>query len=197
MRKILFATGNPKKLEEAKRIFSISGYVVISPSISDEIPEPEETGMTFEENALITAKYYHEVYKIPCFAEDSGLEVEALAGKPGIYSARFAAMNHSVKNNIDFLLEQMINTQNRKAKFTAVICLILNENDIHYFNGEVKGSIAETPSGKSGFGYDPVFIPDGYDESFAVLGNEVKDRISHRKNAIELLHNYLLSVSDS
>lgn len=194
MRKILFATGNQKKLEEAERILSPLGYHVLSPSFLGAIPEPEETGSTFEENAFIKAQYYRDLSEIACFAEDSGLEVEALNGEPGIFSARYAKINASNPDNLSFLLKKMNKISNRKAKFTAVICYLDLNSQPQYFRGEVLGTIADKVSGDSGFGYDPVFVPNGYNETFAVLGNSVKDLISHRKKALTLLNHYLSTL---
>lgn len=194
MQKILFATGNAKKLKEADRILSPLGFEVFSPSNFGTFPEPEETCNTFEENALLKAEYYRNISGISCFAEDSGLEVESLKGAPGIYSARYAGQNASDKDNVHYLLEIMQGISNRKAKFTAVICYLEVNSPPRFFRGEVLGTIAEKLSGDSGFGYDPVFIPDGYNQTFAVLGSSVKDLVSHRKKALTLLNHYLSTL---
>jgi XTP/dITP diphosphohydrolase len=194
MEKILFATGNAKKLKEADRILSPLGFEVLSTAFFGTFPEPEETGNTFEENAHLKAEYYRNLSGISCFAEDSGLEVESLKGAPGIYSARYAGQNSSDENNVHYLLEKMQGISNRKAKFTAVICYLELNSTPLFFRGEVLGTIADKPSGDSGFGYDPVFIPDGYNQTFAVLGSSVKDLISHRKKALTLLNHYLSTL---
>lgn len=194
MQKILFATGNAKKLKEADRILSSLDFEVLSPTFFGTFPEPEETGNTFEENAQLKAEYYRKLSGISCFAEDSGLEVEALNGAPGIYSARYAGQNASDGDNVHLLLEKMKGISNRKARFTAVICYLELNSPPRFFKGEVLGTIADKPSGESGFGYDPVFIPDGYNQTFAVLGSSVKDLVSHRKKALTLLNHYLSTL---
>lgn len=146
--------------------------------------EIEETGKSLEENALIKARYFKEVTGLNCIAEDSGLEVEALNNEPGIYSARYAGLQRSDPDNIQLLLFKMKNIPNRKAQFRTIIACKLDEQEL-LFEGIVRGVIAENPRGDSGFGYDPVFIPDGYQQTFAELGIDVKTKISHRSKAVK------------
>lgn len=148
--------------------------------------EIEETGKSLEENALIKARYFKEETGLNCIAEDSGLEVVALNNEPGIYSARYAGLQKSDPDNIKLLLFKMKDIPIREAQFRTIIACILNEQEF-LFEGIVKGVIAEKPRGDSGFGYDPVFIPDGYDLTFAELGLETKTKISHRTAALKKL----------
>lgn len=186
---IVFATNNPHKLEEAQSI--LQGHVkVLSLSdiaCHDDIPE---TADTLEGNALIKARWVKEKYGYDCFADDTGLMVEALNGAPGVYSARFAGEHCSPSDNIALLLEKLGDTPNRDAKFCTVIALILGEEE-YLFEGEVKGSIAKENTGTSGFGYDPVFIPEGSSFSFAEMSSQEKNSISHRGRALEKLSSFL------
>ena len=150
-----------------------------------------ETADTFEGNSLIKAKYIYENFNCDCFADDSGLEVEALDGKPGIYSARYAG-NHDSDANMNKLLAELKEKTNRNAQFRTVIALIL-DGETHIFEGIIKGTIAQKKLGSGGFGYDPIFIPEGYQQSFAQLGIDVKNSISHRARAMEKLFKFLHS----
>lgn len=179
---LIFATKNEKKIHEARKIlgenFSVRGI-----EIDEEIPE---TGNTFEENALQKLKFCLDYYNGPIFSEDSGLMVDALNGEPGIYSARYA----SDGKHIQKLLKKLEGVTNRKAKFNATIALYI-KNEFYIFTEECEGVIAEKEEGEGGFGYDPVFIPVGFEQSFAVLGEDIKNRISHRRKALEKLINFL------
>lgn len=190
IKELVFATGNKHKAEEASRILGFSVKTA-----SEEIIKktPEETGSTFRENALIKAKYLYEATGMACFSEDSGLEVESLDGLPGVKTARFAGENATHNSNNLLLLEKLKTKTNRNASFVACICYIDSEGKVEYFEGKVNGAIAEKISGDEGFGYDPVFIPEGYSQTFAELGPEIKDKISHRKIAIQKLKDFLLN----
>ena len=189
MMKLVFATGNSGKLREASEILG-EGFELVTPAdfgITEDIPE---TGETLEENARQKARYIWEKYGKDCFADDTGLMVEALDGKPGVYSARFAGEKCSFDDNIDLMLEMMEGKTNRKAYFSTVICLI-EQGEERIFEGRCEGSILTERYGKGGFGYDPIFIPDGYGESFAEMSLEEKNKISHRGKATDKLIEYL------
>lgn len=195
--KMVFATNNKHKLEEIREILGSSFEIFSLSDIGchEDIPE---TGMTIEENAHQKATYIAEKYNHDCFADDTGLEVEALGGEPGVHSARYAeGTDHDSEANMAKLLRKLGNNNNRRARFRTCISLLQKGADGKYheqqFEGEVKGSIAYEKHGTEGFGYDPIFIPDGYTESFAELGEEVKNKISHRARAVKKLADYLLS----
>jgi XTP/dITP diphosphohydrolase len=153
-----------------------------------------ETHDTLEGNSLEKAQFVYEKYKINCFADDTGLLVEALNGEPGVRSARYAGESKNSEDNMDLLLQKLKNTKNRKARFVTVISLILN-GDVHQFTGEVSGSITEKKTGEKGFGYDPIFMPDGWQKTFAELDLEQKNKISHRGRAVARLVEFLKSRS--
>ena len=189
-RKLVFATNNAHKLDE---ISAILGEKVELSSLKDihcDIDIPE-TSDTLEGNAMLKAEYIYEHYGLDCFADDTGLEVEALNGEPGVCSARYAGgEGHNAEANMQKLLQNMQGVQNRKAQFRTVICLITNGKK-HLFEGVVKGEIIKEKRGDSGSGYDPIFMPEGYDKTFAELGNETKNKISHRALAVEKLCRFL------
>lgn len=190
--KIVFATNNKHKLEEIKDILGKDFEIVSLAEIGchEDIPE---TGLTLEENARQKSTYIVEHYNHDCFADDTGLEVDALNGEPGVYSARYAeGTDHDSEANMCKLLSKMSNVKDRTARFRTVISLIINGVE-HQFEGRVEGRIATEKHGKEGFGYDPIFIPEGYDKSFAELGEEVKNQISHRARAVKKLAEYLSS----
>ncbi|WP_455061125.1 non-canonical purine NTP diphosphatase [Prevotella sp.] len=190
--KIVFATNNKHKLEEIKDILGKDFEIVSLAEIGchEDIPE---TGLTLEENARQKSTYIVEHYNHDCFADDTGLEVDALKGEPGVHSARYAeGTDHDSEANMRKLLSKMANVKDRTARFRTVISLIINGVE-HQFEGRVEGRIATEKHGKEGFGYDPIFIPEGYDKSFAELGEEVKNQISHRARAVKKLAEYLSS----
>jgi len=199
--KIVFATNNEHKLKEIRAILGSSFEVVSLADIGchEDIPE---TGQTLEENALQKAQYIYDHYHMNVFADDTGLEVEALNGAPGVYSARYAALecaatesqqavSHDSEANMTRLLKELGENNNRKARFRTVIALI-EQGTVHEFEGIVEGEIIRERRGGEGFGYDPIFQPDGYDHTFAELGNDIKNQISHRARATKKLANYLL-----
>ena len=210
--KIVFATNNQHKLQEIRAILGSSFEVVSLADIGchEDIPE---TGQTLEENALMKAEYIYNKYHLSCFADDTGLEVEALDGAPGVYSARYAAMDpsgaatslsHDSEANMTRLLRELGNNNNRKARFRTVIALIQKKDvcpcgctsikEIHQFEGIVNGEIIRERRGGEGFGYDPIFQPDGYDQTFAELGADIKNQISHRARATQKLAEYLKTL---
>ena len=209
--KIVFATNNQHKLDEIRAILGPRFDVVSLADIGchEDIPE---TGQTLEENALMKAEYVYNKYHVSCFADDTGLEVDALNGAPGVYSARYAAMDnptaasHDSKANMNRLLRELGNNNNRKARFRTVIALI-QKKDIcpcgctsikqeHLFEGIVEGEITRERSGVGGFGYDPIFRPDGYDKTFTDLGEEIKNQISHRARATQKLCAFLQNANN-
>jgi len=192
--KLVFATNNKHKLEEVENIISNNIEVISLSDINchDDIPETEKT---LEGNALLKAKYVKEKYGFDCFADDTGLEVEVLNNAPGVYSARYAGPDHNAEANMNKLLDALNNKENRKARFRTVIALILNGKE-YIFEGIISGIIIDEKRGCAGFGYDPVFIPDGYNQTFAEMGNELKNTISHRALAVKKLAAFLSNLSE-
>jgi non-canonical purine NTP pyrophosphatase (RdgB/HAM1 family) len=189
--KIVFATNNLNKLSEVKKILGNRFEVMSLSDIGchDDIPEK---GQTLKDNAMIKAQWIYDRYHIDCFADDTGLEVDALGGAPGVYSARYAGgVGHDSQANMKKLLEELQNTDNRKARFRTVIALII-DGKMTTFEGIVNGEIIREKRGGEGFGYDPVFQPEGYDKTFAELGVDIKNNISHRARAVQKLADYLL-----
>lgn len=195
--KIVFATNNSHKLEEIRQILGESIEVLSLADINchDDIPE---TAPTLEGNAMMKARYVYDKYGTPCFADDTGLEVEALDGAPGVYSARYAGgEGHDSEANMRKLLHELEGKKNRRAQFRTVIALIEQKDGkpvAHTFEGKIEGHISDEKRGTSGFGYDPIFVPEGYEQSFAELGNEIKNKISHRARAVARLAEYLLGT---
>lgn len=189
--RIVFATNNSHKLDEIRNILGSSFEVMSLNELGchDDIPE---TGTTLEENARQKAQYIYDKYHCNVFADDTGLEVNALGGEPGVYSARYAGgEGHDSEANMTKLLKNLEGEDNRKAQFRTVIALILDGN-IQLFDGIVEGEIIKERRGGEGFGYDPIFQPEGYDKTFAELGNDIKNTISHRAIAVKALAEYLL-----
>lgn len=190
IKKLVFATNNAHKLDEIRAILGDKIEVLSLKDINCDADIPE-TADTLEGNAALKAEYIYKNYGLDCFADDTGLEVEALGGAPGVYSARYAGGDgHDSEANMRKLLKELDGEQNRKAQFRTAICLI-EKCEEHLFEGIVKGSIIEQKRGASGFGYDPVFMPEGYEETFAEMGNAEKNKISHRARAVEKLCEYL------
>ncbi len=192
---LVFATNNSHKIEELRQIagpdFTLRSLADIG--CNADIPE---TADTLEGNALQKARYIHRMYGCDCFADDTGLEVEALDGAPGVYSARYAGPGHDSAANMSLLLQNMRGITGRKARFRTVIALILNGEE-HIFEGTVDGEILESPSGEGGFGYDPVFRPDGWQISFAQASPEMKNAVSHRGRATCKLIDYLNNLKNN
>lgn len=185
--KIVFATNNTHKLEEVASILGESYEIMSLREIGchDDIPE---TADTFAGNAIQKARYIKEHYGYDCFADDSGLEVDALGGAPGVFSARYSGGGSEA--NMEKLLHNLTEKNERGAQFRTVIALLVGE-ETHLFEGIVRGTIIHERRGEGGFGYDPIFVPEGYDLTFAQLGSDVKNRISHRAKAVEKLAEYL------
>lgn|SRR5574344_484619 len=194
--KIVFATNNKNKLSEIRSILGNNIEILSLQDINCNVDIPE-TADTLEGNALIKAKYVFDNYHLDCFADDTGLEVEALNGAPGVHSARYAEdKDHDSEANMTKLLKELGENNNRNAQFRTVIALIQNkgtsnEQVTHLFEGIVKGTIIKERRGGAGFGYDPLFKPNGYEYTFAELGNDIKNKISHRAIAVTKLAEYL------
>lgn len=190
--KICFATNNPKKIEEVKAALGVSFEIVSLKDIGclDELPE---TGDTLEHNAFQKAKYVKEHFGVDCFADDTGLEVDALEGEPGVYSGRYAGEPRSDERNIDLLLKNLENTTLRTARFKTVIALLIGDEE-YKFEGVAEGEILTKRTGSGGFGYDPVFLPKGYSRSFAEMSLPEKNKISHRGQAVNELISFLSHI---
>ena len=188
--KIVFATNNQHKLSEIRQILGDRVEVLSLKDINCDVDIPE-TGTTLEANALQKAQYIYDHYQMNVFADDTGLEVEALGGAPGVYSARYAGgEGHDSEANMAKLLCELGENNNRRARFRTVIALII-QGQVHEFEGIVNGEIIRERRGGEGFGYDPIFQPEGYDKTFAELGVEVKNQISHRARATQKLAEFL------
>ena len=194
MKRIIFATGNKGKLIEVKNLFNGSEFEIVAPfEIGNDI-DVEETGVTFEENAFIKAKAIYDIYKVPVVADDSGLEVMQLDGKPGVYSARYAGENCTYDDNNNKLLEVLSSLpEPHKARFASCAVYYDGENKL-VSNGYLEGTIIMTRSGTNGFGYDPIFKPDNSDMTLAEMSLEEKNKISHRKNSFIRLKEMILSL---
>jgi XTP/dITP diphosphohydrolase len=187
--KFVFATNNPHKLEEVRAILGDKIDIISLADIHcfDEIPE---TADTLEGNALIKAKYVFNHYQMNCFADDTGLEIQALNYEPGVYSARYAGLDKDPEANMNKVLTKMQGIDNRSAQFRTVIALILNNKE-YTFDGIIKGKITINKQGNSGFGYDPIFCPSNYSKTFAEMPAEEKNKISHRALALSKLNEFI------
>lgn len=192
MKKIVFATNNPNKLKEIK-LLTKNQFEILSLEDIGCSEELSETHDTIVENAFEKANYIFRKYKTNCFAEDTGLEITALNGAPGVFSARYAGEQKSADDNIQLVLKKMQGIKNRSAQFKTVICLILNGKE-KYFTGIIKGKITEKPRENKGFGYDPIFQPDGSELTFAEINLAEKNKISHRALAMKQLLFFLKAI---
>ena len=191
MKKLIFATNNLNKLKEIKN--AVSNYEIISldeMGINEEIPE---TGKTLHDNALQKAVYIYQKTGKDCFADDTGLEIATLDNKPGVYSARYAGDNCSPDDNMNRVLNELKDTRDRNALFRTVIALIIN-GEKYFFEGSIDGTILEAKTGSDGFGYDPIFQPNGFDLSFAEMSLGQKNSVSHRANAVKKLIHFLNEI---
>ena len=191
-RKLVFATNNLHKLEEVSAILGNQIELLSLNDINCHIDIPE-TADTLEGNALLKSRFIYENYGMNCFADDTGLEVEALEGAPGVYSARYAGDGHNSEANMIKLLDNLKEKKNRKAQFRTAISLIIDEKE-YLFEGIIKGEIGTIKKGDSGFGYDPIFVPEVYNATFAELGSDIKNKISHRALDINKLCEFLHSL---
>ena len=190
MKRLVFATGNSHKLQEVQGLFK-EGFALSclkDVNITEEIPE---TADNLVDNALQKAWYVYNKCGIPCFADDTGLEVDALGGAPGVYSARYAGEQKDSKLNMLLLLKNMNGKANRNARFRTIIAYIDENAQEHIFEGEIRGKIIENMVGENGFGYDPIFVPEGYEQTFAELSSEIKNTLSHRARAMEKFLSYI------
>lgn len=187
--RLCFASHNKNKITELQALIGNSHELIGLDDLDlhDEIPE---TGVTLEENALIKANYVYSKFKIPCFADDTGLEVDGLNGEPGVYSARYAGADADSEKNIDKLLNKLESINHREARFRTVIAY-LDDSGAQYFVGTVDGAIIESRIGQDGFGYDPVFLPTGFDRTFAEMTMTEKNLISHRGKAVRKFVEFL------
>jgi XTP/dITP diphosphohydrolase len=193
MTTLIFATNNEHKVSEIQSLLpkDINVITLQQAGINIDIPEPYDT---LQENANKKAKTIFEITKQNCFSEDTGLEMDALNGAPGVHSARYAGADRNFNANIEKVLANLKNNENRKAQFRTVICLIWNEKE-YYFEGICRGQIAEQNSGTAGFGYDPIFIPEGATKSFAEMTMDEKNTYSHRQKAVTQLFSFLQSIN--
>lgn len=192
MKKIIFATNNKHKLDEIRKISEGKLEILSLNDINCRTDIPE-TGTTLEENALIKARFVKDNFGYDCFADDTGLEVKALDGAPGVYSARYAGEDCRAEDNIRKLLTNLEGISDRRAAFRTVIALLIGDEQ-YFFEGAIHGKIIDEKRGESGFGYDPVFVPDGYEQTFAELGEDIKNNISHRAIATTKLIRFLLKM---
>lgn len=192
MRKIVFATNNKHKLEEVRAIMG-AHFDILSLSDINCTEDIPENGDTFEANAMEKARYIKDKYGYDCFADDSGLEVTVLNNAPGVYSARYAGEPSNSQRNIEKLMSEMEGKTERSARFRTCIALLLDDDEI-LFDGCIEGNIIDKLRGDNGFGYDPLFVPQGYDITFAQMSSQEKNRISHRAIATKKLIDYLLSI---
>lgn len=191
--KIIFASNNKNKVQEIQNQVPKSIEIVTLEEIgcTEDIAE---TGSTLEENAIIKANYITEKYGLPCFADDTGLEIDALNGEPGVYSARYAGEDKNADKNMDLVLQKLQHKTNRKAQFKTVIALNIN-NEQHLFTGIVEGEIRNKKIGTNGFGYDPIFEPENLGKTFAEMTLEEKNKLSHRGRAVEKLIDFLVNFT--
>ena len=192
MKKLIFATHNPNKLLEIKS--AVNTFEVVGLKEMGIVEDIAETGLTLEENALIKSQYIYQKTGLSCFADDTGLEVDALGGRPGVYSARYAGEQATAEDNMQKLFFEMEGQNNRRARFRTVISLILNAKE-YSFEGQVEGDILHQKLGIDGFGYDPIFKPIGFDQSFAQMTMKQKNEISHRGVAVKKLIHFLYYCS--
>ncbi|MGV3508359.1 MAG: non-canonical purine NTP diphosphatase [Sphingobacteriaceae bacterium] len=192
MKTLVFATNNQHKLDEVQAMIGNNFKLKSLKDIGCDADIPE-TGVTFEENASQKSRFIFENYKVDCFSDDSGLEVDAVNGEPGVYSAHYSG-SRDTETNMQLVLDKLGDNSNRTARFRCVISLILDGNE-HLFEGSVEGSISQKRSGTSGFGYDPIFIPDGYEQTFSEMSGEEKNKISHRGKAMAKLVQFLSQLS--
>lgn len=190
MRKIVFATNNPNKLKEIQQILGDQFEILSLKDINcnEELPETQDT---LEGNAIQKAKYVTDNYKVDCFADDTGLEVTSLNGEPGVYSARYAGPQRNSDDNMNKLLHELKDKDDRYAQFRTVIALTEN-GEVKTFEGKVEGRISTEKSGNAGFGYDPIFVPNSYSITFSEMSADEKNKISHRGRAIQKLVEYLI-----
>ena len=192
MRELCFVTGNQNKINEVQLL--LENFTLLSPSDLNHFDEIPETKQTIKGNAHLKSSFIHDKFGVDCFSDDSGLFIKSLDGLPGVKSARFAGEISDANQNIDLVLRKLEKHDDRSATFETIICLILN-GKIKYFNGMISGKITYERIGEKGFGYDPIFLPDGYNKTFAEFSIDEKNLISHRSIAVKKLINYLNNLN--
>ena len=193
MKNLLFFSHNLKKILEVESIFHYKDVKINSLKSFEKIKEPNENGLSFAENAKIKSSFGLKTFHIPCFADDSGICVEAIKNKPGIKSKRFLDKFTTNKNAFDHIISNVIKAKNDKAFFKTAICLSIKKNHHIVFEGKINGKISTKPRGSNGFGYDPIFIPEGYKKTFAEMSIKEKNKISHRKIALMKMESFLFN----
>ena len=193
MKELLFFSHNQNKIIEINNIFESNKIKIQSLNSFHKTKEPKETGKTFPENARLKSKYGHKKFNIPCFADDSGFCVEALNNKPGVKSKRFLNNFKSNQEAFKHIISQVLKKKNNRAFFITAICLSLQKEHHIIFLGKINGRVPTKPKGLNGFGYDPIFIPDGYNKTFAEMSINEKNKISHRKIALNKMRSFLIS----
>lgn len=192
MEKLIVATRNEGKVREFRQLFSKYNIETLSlAELDEELPDVEETGDTFEENARLKAETIADILNVAVLADDSGLEVSALGNEPGVYSARYAGEEKNDQANVEKVLTKLKGEHNREARFVCVLALAVPNEKTIFKKGTCEGKIAEKPEGNNGFGYDPIFYPEGYTRTMAELPADEKNRISHRSNALKKLEDWL------
>ena len=193
MKNLLFFSNNKNKISEVKKLFKGSGVKLYSLDDFEKIREPKETGDSFVENAKIKSVCGYKFFKMPCFADDSGICINALNDKPGVKSKRFFSKFLSKKNTFNYILNKTKESKNKAAYFKTSICLTLNEGEHIIFEGKINGTISNFPLGKNGFGYDPIFIPNGQNKTYGQMTQTQKNTLSHRSLAINKLLGFVVS----
>ena len=193
MKNLLFFSHNPKKILEVESILDHKGVKIHNLKSFEKLKEPIENGLSFAENAKIKSAFGLKFFDIPCFADDSGICVEAMKNKPGIKSKRFLDKFSTKRSAFDHIISNVIKNKNDKAFFKTVICLSIKKNHHIVFEGKINGRISIKPKGSNGFGYDPIFIPDGYKKTFAEMSIKEKNNISHRKIALMKMESFLFN----
>ena len=193
MKNLLFFSNNNNKILEIEKIFNHKNIILHNLSAFKKINEPNENGLTFAENAKIKSSFGLKNFNIPCFADDSGICIEALKNKPGIKSKRFLDKFNTSKLAFKYIIANVIKAKNNKAYFKTAICLSIKKDHHIVFEGRINGRISIKPKGLNGFGYDPVFVPDGYEKTFAEMSSREKNKISHRKIALTKMGSFLFN----
>ena len=193
MKNLLFFSHNNKKIFEVEKIFNNRNIKIINLNFFKKIKEPNENGLSFAENAKIKSSLGLKKFEVPCFADDSGLCVEAIKNKPGIKSRRFLDKFISAEHAFEYIISHVIKKKNENAFFKTAICLSIKKNHHIIFEGRINGKISLKPKGINGFGYDPIFVPEGYDKTFAEMSHKEKNKISHRKIALMKMESFLFN----
>ena len=193
MKSLLFFSHNNKKVYEVEKILRRKDIKILNLNFYDKIKEPIENGNSFADNAKIKSSFGLSLFEVPCFADDSGICIEALNNKPGIKSKRFLEKFKTNDNAFEHIISSVVNKKNDKAFFKTAICLSINKNHHIIFEGKVDGRISKIPKGRNGFGYDPIFIPDGYKKTFAEMNSKEKNTLSHRLIALRKMESFLFN----